>query len=280
MVTDTKKIGFIDYFLDEWHADQYPGWIKEATGGRMEAAYAYGKIDASNGTDNATWCRNKGIELLDSIEAVIDKSDYLIVLSPDNPEFHEELAMLPLQSGKPTYVDKTFAPDRRTAELLFETAAKHNTPLFSSSALRFASEYQALDKAGIQSIFSVGPGHYDNYSIHQIEPIVSLMRSKPVEVMYLGNQQTPILMIRFANGKQASIHHVGDSPFSLLVDYGAQSQLVKAQSDFFAVFTREMTKFFETHEAPVDASETISVITIIEYGFKAAQRPFEWIRLP
>jgi hypothetical protein len=24
-----KKIGFIDYFLDEWHAENYPQWIEE-----------------------------------------------------------------------------------------------------------------------------------------------------------------------------------------------------------------------------------------------------------
>lgn len=24
-----KKIGFIDYYLSEWHANNYPIWIKE-----------------------------------------------------------------------------------------------------------------------------------------------------------------------------------------------------------------------------------------------------------
>ena len=24
-----KKIGFIDYYLDEWHANNYPAWIEE-----------------------------------------------------------------------------------------------------------------------------------------------------------------------------------------------------------------------------------------------------------
>ena len=27
------KIGFIDYYLDEWHANKYPAWIKEASNG-------------------------------------------------------------------------------------------------------------------------------------------------------------------------------------------------------------------------------------------------------
>ena len=30
-----KKIGFIDYYLDEWHANNYPGFFKEAADGQM-----------------------------------------------------------------------------------------------------------------------------------------------------------------------------------------------------------------------------------------------------
>ena len=25
-----KKIGFVDYYISEWHANNYPLWIKEA----------------------------------------------------------------------------------------------------------------------------------------------------------------------------------------------------------------------------------------------------------
>ena len=25
-----KKIGFVDYYISEWHANNYPAWIKEA----------------------------------------------------------------------------------------------------------------------------------------------------------------------------------------------------------------------------------------------------------
>ncbi|WP_331436846.1 hypothetical protein [Gordoniibacillus kamchatkensis] len=201
-----KKIGFIDYYLDEWHAEKYPQWIEDATGGRMKVCYAYGKKDAEGGLSNAEWCGKKSIELLSSIEAVVDNSDYLIVLSPDNPEYHEELSQIPLRSGKPTYIDKTFAPDRSTAIRLFDVAHKHGTPLYSSSALRFATEYVEADRTGIETICSVGPGRYDNYSIHQIEPIISLMGSEAARVMYIGTAKSPSLLIGFATeDKPASI---------------------------------------------------------------------------
>ena len=39
------KVGFIDYYLDEWHANNYPAWIKEASNGEMEVTLAYGLIE-------------------------------------------------------------------------------------------------------------------------------------------------------------------------------------------------------------------------------------------
>ena len=38
------KIGFIDYYLDEWHANSYPKMIRDAVGDKLEVAYAYGQI--------------------------------------------------------------------------------------------------------------------------------------------------------------------------------------------------------------------------------------------
>ncbi len=41
-----KKVGFIDYFLDELHANKYPALIKQFSDGEFESAYAYGHIDS------------------------------------------------------------------------------------------------------------------------------------------------------------------------------------------------------------------------------------------
>ena len=41
-----KKIGFVDLYLSEWHADNYPVWIKEA-GAEYEVAYAWAETDIS-----------------------------------------------------------------------------------------------------------------------------------------------------------------------------------------------------------------------------------------
>ncbi|WP_127579182.1 hypothetical protein [Paenibacillus koleovorans] len=277
-----KKIGFIDYYLDEWHALKYPGWIEEATNGAMKVAYAYGLSDSPTGKTNAAWCGEKGIELLTTIEDVVERSDYLIVLSPDHPEYHERLAQLPLKSGKPTYIDKTFAPDRATALRLFELADKHATPMFSSSALRFASEYREANREGIETILSVGPGRFDNYAIHQVEPIVSLMGTDVKRVMFTGTSHSPALLIGFADGRQATVNHFGwECPFGLTVNYQAgQAAVLKPESNFFQLFIRDLASFFETKKIKVDSAETIAIMTILEYGHRAGLTPHQWVQLP
>ena len=108
-----KKIGFIDYYLDEWHANNYPAWIEKASGGAYTVAYAYGEIDSPlGGKTTAQWCDAMHVERCESIDALIEKSDCIIVLSPDNPEQHWALCQKPLRSGKRVYVDKTFRADR------------------------------------------------------------------------------------------------------------------------------------------------------------------------
>ena len=39
------KIGFVDYFLDNWHASNYPALIEKYGEGKFEVWGAYAKID-------------------------------------------------------------------------------------------------------------------------------------------------------------------------------------------------------------------------------------------
>ena len=115
------KLGFIDYYLDEWHANNYPAWIKEASGGETEVAYAYALIDSpkAGGRTTDQWCKDFNICRCASIEEIVEKCDGLIVLSPDDCQMHEQLSELPLKSGKPVYIDKTFAPSLQAAKNIF-----------------------------------------------------------------------------------------------------------------------------------------------------------------
>ncbi len=277
-----KTVGFIDYYLDEFHANNYPQWLKEASGGELEVKYAYGKITSPlTGMTSAQWCQKYGVELVESVEELIAKSDCLNVLSPDNPEMHGELCQLPLRSGKRVYVDKTFSNSRQEAQALFALAEDHGTPCFSASALRFAQELEGVDREQLAGLVSVGPGPLDNYAIHQIEPILALMGPEVRRVMFTGSAALPAALLEFADGRLAHLsHHGWDCPFAMTLDKkDATTQRVEIVSDYFHRFMEEMARFFLGAEPSVPHQDTIAVIAVREALLNASAQPGQWVNL-
>lgn len=274
-----KKIGFIDYYLDEWHANNYPQWISEATNGEMQVTYAYGQIDSPlTGMTSEEWCQKNGITRCLTEEELVEKSDYLIVLSPDNCEMHEPLCQVPLCSGKPTYVDKTFAPDYDTARRIFALADAHHTPCYSTSALRFAAEYQDIDTAGITAVSSWGPYGFETYSIHQLEPLVMLMKAPAKRVMYIPAENWYTLIIAFADGRHATVTgHVDTAPFMMSIATTSGNKTVKIESAYFQEFIRHMCRFFETGVVEVPHEETLTIMAVRSTVLEAQNKPCTWV---
>ena len=275
-----KKIGFIDFYLDEWHANNYPALIKEASNGELEVAYAYGMIDSPiTGMTTEQWCEHYGIARCHSIEEVVEKSDCLIVLSPDNCEMHEVLCQLPLRSGKPTYIDKTFAPDYATAKRIFDVAEKYGTPCYSTSALRYAEEYRKIDYKKITAINSWGPSYFETYSIHQLEPIMMMMQTPAKRVMYLPGEDWYTVLVDFEDGRRATLSGFGKwgSPFMMNIAAGDNTQVVKVESDFFYEFIVELCDFFRDPVIKVPHEETLSIMAVRSAVLVAQNVPAQWV---
>lgn len=274
------RIGFIDYYLDEWHANNYPKLLSTHSDGEIQAVYAYGQvISPLTGRDSKTWCERRGLTLCQSIEEVVERSDALIVLSPDNCEKHEELARLALQSGKKTYVDKTFAPDKQSAQAMFSLAEAHHTPCYSTSALRFAEEYQPFFGKSVQAMSLWGGCDVDTYCIHQLEPMMMLMQGRVKQVLAQGRDQWTHVLLEWEDGRCASILCTGaeDTPFvtNLYTEEGCH--LLRVQSKFFDGFAKNLVHFFRTGEIPVSHGETIQIMAIRESILQAVQTPGVWV---
>ena len=277
-----KTIGFIDYYLDEWHANNYPEMIRELSNGELAVTHAYGKIDSPlpGGMTTDQWCEKYGITRCLTIEELIEKSDYLLVLSPDNCEMHEELCQLPLRSGKRTYVDKTFAPDKETALRLFALADEHGTPCYSTSALRFAEEYQDVDPAQVAAVNCWGPNGFETYSIHQLEPLMMLMKAEPDRVMWLDGERWMTLAIHFRDGRSATVSCFGTgSPFVTNIAWKTQSRMVEVKSDYFRAFLRELCRFYQTGEVRVPHEDTVSIMAVRAAGQRAQKTPGVWVEV-
>jgi len=277
------KIGLIDYYLDEYHANHYPEWIKKASNGTIEAVYAYADIDSPiGGKTTDAWCEEMKIERVHSIEEIVEKSDGLIVLSPDNPEQHERLCEIPLKSGKPTYVDKTFALTKDIALRIFENAHKNNTPCYSASSVRFAVEYKNIDKSQVESITSLGPGPLSNYTIHQLEPVIMLMGADVERVKFTGTERWPAYVLEWKDGRRAHFsHHGWECPFTMAVAFQNEtSEVIKIESDFYAQFITGLVEFFNTKKVQVPHEETIAIMTVREAIDKASSATKDtWVKL-
>lgn len=275
-----KKIGFIDYFIDEWHANNYPKFLADACGDEFKICYAYAEIEKEGKLTTDQWCEKFGVERCYSIEELVEKSDCIIVASPDNPERHWDLCQIPYRSRKPVYTDKTFSLHKDEAAALMKLAEDNGTPVFSSSALRFASELSGIDKDGIVFINSRGPGNFDTYAIHQIEPICCLMGSKVKRVMSVGSGKYETVVIEFEGDRSAVISHYGWTgvDFSMTVTYADGRNVVVPQlSGTWPGFMNAMCNFFRTGEIAAAHDETVSIMGVIEAGNKALENKGVWI---
>lgn len=274
------RVGFIDYYLDEWHANNYPGWLLNASGGDIKVTCAYAMIDSpkEGGRTTKQWCEDMRIKACESIEEVIEQSDALVILAPDNAEVHEELAQLPLRSGKPTYIDKTFAPDGRTARRILAIAEEYGTPCYTASALRYAAEYQVLERNDNQAISAWGPGDLPSYAVHLLEPLMMLMNCAAGRVQYVPGKDWYQLTIEFVDGRFSSIcGYMNDSPYIMNICADSGNQVVEAKSDFFAPFIMCMITFFRTGAEQVSHEETLRVMDVLGAGTRAMEVPGEWV---
>lgn len=273
------KIGFIDYFMDNYHAKNYPAWIQDYSNGKMKVTCAYALSDrADGGLTNAQWSEKYNIPMLNSVNDVIEQSDCIMVLSPSNPQMHETLSEEALKSGKCVYVDKAFAQDAETAKRMFSLADKWGTPCCSSSSLAFAYSYENIDKSKIKTISSKGPGSFDVYAIHQFEPVIALMGSRPVRVMAIGNDKFPSFIIEFEDGKTAKTEQFDSAPFEMYIGYDdGSSDFIKAEEDIFKGFILKLIEYFESGKLVAQHNQTLAVISVLDAAKEAMQKPFVWV---
>ena len=268
-----KKIGFIDYYLSEWHANKYPGWIDSASerlGLDYKVCYAYGELETSpvDGVTGAQWCEKMGVEKCNSIEEVCEKSDFVLVLCPSNPEKHLEYAKKVLSYGKRTYIDKTFTPNFDEAKQIFDIAEKYGTPFFSTSALRYATELDVFNDLSGKKVFTITGGGrtFEEYSVHQIEMLVKLTDSKceKVEVKRQNGVNTIICIVYMENGDIGNLIYAPTFGFSVTGQDEKSGFTKPVSSDFFGGLIEDILKFYETGKSSCEPWQTLECMRIRE----------------
>lgn len=280
-----KKIGFIDLYISEWHANNYPKWIEEVskhTGLDYKVCYAYAATEYSP-VDNRTtneWCAAFGIERCDSIAELCEKSDFIMILAPSNPEVHLDYVKEAFPCGKRCYIDKTFAPDYATAANIFTLGQKYGTQFFSTSALRYAIELQ--DYRNEKAISTKGNGSlFDEYIIHQVEMIVRTIGIGAQKV-YAQQTENGDYLVQIVYGDNRSAHMTfGKAGFETTITrQDGTTVTLPIKSDFFKVLIEKILIFFETGTVDFDTRETLEVIGIREAAIAAKNQLNTWVEVP
>ena len=263
-----KRIGFVDDDLDNYHARV----LLEALRGplRERGAVVTGAFALQEEKSRA-WAAKNNLEVFSRVAELDRVVDAYAILAPSTPKTHEELCGLVLPFGKPTFVDKTFAPDVATAERLFKKADQHRVAMQTSSALRYTAVQKLVREVGRDQVRHVvtwgGGSSYDEYAVHAVELAVSCLGPEARSLMRRGSEPESQLLVNYSGGRTAvvNVYNRRKTPFAASVTTEKETRHVEVDAKpLFVDAAAAMVDFFEAGREQVDRRETMAVLRILE----------------
>lgn len=270
-----KRIGFVDDDLNNSHASTY---LDALRGPLAERGYEVAGAYALQAAGGKAWADEKSVAYYDSIGALAAEVDVFAVLAPSTPSTHLGLCEQVLPHGKPTFVDKTFAPDTATAERIFAMAGQHGAAIQSTSALRTTNvqaEVAQMDTLLVSVAQWAGGASFDEYGIHPVELAISCLGLGPTRLTICGAEHHPTLTIEFSDGRVATIDFNTREyvPFAAVLTSDKSCKVVVVDdSKLFVNATAAILDFYNAGEALVPRDETLAVLRVLDAAKNPAAR--------
>ena len=216
-----------------------------------------------------------GVEIVDSIDELLEKVDVVMILSIDG-RTHLEQARPVFAAGKPVFIDKPIAGSLAEAIEIFRLAKKHNVPCFTSSSLRFAKrtidirqdpELGELIGCDQYAPCSLEPHHPDFfwYGIHGVEPLFTIMGTGCVSVTRVHTEGTDVAVGVWNDGRIGTFRGIrqGQRGYGSTV-FGTKGIVPGGAFDGYEPLIVEIVKFFKTGKPPVSEAETLEIFAFME----------------
>lgn len=263
------RIGFVDFDLDNFHTNTYTKALRKELKSRGFVVSACLALKERAGR---AWADANGVRYCSSPESLNQHADRFAVLAPSNPEVHLDLCRMVLPFGKPTFVDKTFAPDLRTARKIFALADKHGTAVDTSSALRYTNVQKHVVAVGgrskVQHLTVIAPGgSFGEYAIHPVEMVVSCMGTSAQSLLRRGTDRQSQLLINYPKGRTATVnlHCRTEAPYAAVVTTSKATDLISVDlSNLFLDAASAMLDLFETGRPTVPRKESLVIRRILD----------------
>jgi predicted dehydrogenase len=255
----------------------------DATGDLAEieivAAYPGGSPDLPASKDRVEGytaeLRNQGIKIVDSIPALLELVDGVLLESVDGRPHLEQVKPV-LAAKKPVFIDKPVAGTLADAVEIFRLAKEQNVPCFSSSSLRFSPGIQKMrnneevgDVLGCHahSPCTIEPHHPDLfwYGVHGVELLYTIMGPGCQSVNRTHTDGNDVVVGTWEGGRTGVYRGIRDGK----ADYGAtvfgsKSIAPSGTYEGYKPLVVEIAKFFKTGQPPVSADETIEIFAFME----------------
>ncbi len=261
-----KRIVFIDYSIDNWHANTFAKLLAQ-----NDTGFVLSGVYAVDQTSLAAWAAERNVPAVSTIAELAPLADYVMVLAPSNPETHLELCREAFALGKPTYVDKTFAPSAEIARQIFALADQCEVAVQSSSVLRY-TELQAHCEGRSafppQSIDMWGSGgNFNEYLIHPLESVISVMGPEIDTIKAEEVAGFTRITLHFSRNRLATIHmYVGHSTpfFSVVSDAELTRPITIDGSQIFHNGLMAILEFFKAGKAQIPRGETMAIMQALD----------------
>ena len=270
--------------LDTSHATAFtkilndPKASNDVAGCRVVAAYPEGSPDIRSSVSRVPkyteQMRKMGVEIVDTIEGLVEKIDVVLLESNDGRP-HLEQVMPVLEAGKPVFIDKPVAGSLADAVAIFSAAGKRGVPVFSSSSLRYTEGAQALRDGKIGRILgcdayspcSLEKTHPDLfwYGVHGVETLFTVMGTGCRTVSRASTAGTDVVVGVWEDGRVGTFRGgrrgksgyggtaFGEKGVAPIGPYGGYRPLVV-----------EIVRFFRTGKPPVSPEETLEIYAFME----------------
>ncbi len=260
------RIGFVDDNADNFHANVY---LKALRDPLKKRGYVVSGVTALQKKAGQAWAKANGVTWCKTPAELNAISDVFMVLAPSTPETHLELCKWVFPFGKPTYVDKTFAPDLATAKKIFALADKHGTCIQTTSALRYTSVQKSAAEAGaVKHVVSWGPGgSFGEYAIHPVEMAISVLGAEAESLCRRGSGKHSQLLINFSGGRTAvvNVYVQTNTPYAASITTDEKTELVTVDTSALFVDTMAaILDFFDAGKPNIARAESLTIRRILD----------------
>jgi hypothetical protein len=252
----------------------------EVSGVRIVAAFPGGSPDVPSSRDRVpeytkTLKEEYGVEIVDSIEAMLEKVDVVFLESVDGRP-HLEQARPVFKARKPMFIDKPVAGSLADAIEIYDLAKQSGTPVFSSSALRFSPGIAAMRAGKLGAVAgcdAYSPCELEEhvpdffwYGVHGVETLFTIMGTGCETVARTSTPGGDVAVGVWKGGRIGTFRGIREGAphdFGATV-FGAKGIGQSGGYVGYQPLVAEIVKFFKTGKAPVSAEETLEIFAFME----------------